>query len=69
MTFHLADLDGQLGRQSMMDPNLNYSTMRLSYLAAQKSELNRALAERRRERRATKIRAARARRQPVARTA
>ncbi len=69
MSFHLADLDGQLGRQSMMDPNLNYSTMRLSHLAAQKAELNRALAERRRERRASKLRTARGRRQPVARTA
>ncbi|WP_152361101.1 hypothetical protein [Microlunatus speluncae] len=69
MSFHLADLDGQLGHQSMMDPQLNYSTMRLSYLAAKKFELNRALAERRQERRAAKARSARGRRLPVARTA
>ena len=69
MSFYLADLDGQLARQSMMDPTQNHSTLQLSRLAAKRAELSRALAERRRERRAGKSRAARSRRQPVARTA
>lgn len=69
MSFHLGDLDGQLGRMSMLDPNLDYSTMRLSRLAATRAELNRALAERRQQRRAKKARNARSRHKPVARTA
>lgn len=69
MSFYLADLDGQLARQSMMDPAHNHSTLQASRLAAKRAELSRALAERRRERRANKSRAARNRRQPVARLA
>jgi hypothetical protein len=69
MSFYLADLDGQLARQSMMDPTLNHSTLQMSHLAAKRAELSRALADRRRDRRAGKARASRGRRQPVARTA
>jgi hypothetical protein len=69
MSFYLADLDGQLARQSMMDPNLNHSTLQASRLAAMRSELSRALAERRREQRAAKTRPTRGRRHSVARTA
>lgn len=69
MTFHLADLDGQLGRQSMRDPRIGHSTQTLSHLAAQQYQLKQALNERRRQRRAAKAQASRSRRQPVARTA
>lgn len=69
MSFYLTDLDHQLGRQSMLDPHVDHSTMRLSRLAAKRYELNRALAERRRQRRANKRRSTRADRRPVARLA
>lgn len=69
MTFHLADLDGQLGRQSMLDPRISHSNQTLSHLAAKRYELKRALEERRQQRRAAKARAPRGRRQPVARPA
>lgn len=69
MTYHLSNLDGQVNRQSyLIDPRYGGSSITLSRVAAKQAELNRALAERRHQRRAAKARATRARR-PIARTA